>query len=247
MITIRNIRKSFGDNHVLKGINLDVHKGQVVVILGPSGSGKSTFLRCLNFLEKADEGTISIDGHEINVMHAKKADIVRHQRMMSMVFQNYALFENKTAKQNIAMPLVLARGKTKIEADKIAREMLIKVGLEDRSDFYPNQMSGGQQQRVGIARAMALDPEVMLFDEPTSALDPELVGQTLEVIEKIARSGATMILVTHEMQFAYDVADKIVFMDNGNVVETGTPDEVFNHPEKARTKEFLARYMRGIA
>jgi L-cystine transport system ATP-binding protein len=242
MITAKNVHKSFGKNQVLKGVDLEVESGQVVCILGPSGSGKTTFLRCLNFLEQADQGELTVADKVVNLQKASKKEILDVRRNTSMVFQNYALFANKTAKENIMIPLMLAQKMSKSEAEAIALNMLEKVSLLDRQDFYPSQMSGGQQQRIGIARALAINPEVILFDEPTSALDPELVGQTLEVMKKIASEGMTMILVTHEMQFAYEVSDKIIFMEGGKVVEEGTPDQVFNHPKEVRTKEFLSRY-----
>lgn len=249
MITmqVRNIHKRFGKNEVLKGIDMDVNKGEVVVLLGPSGSGKTTFLRCLNFLEQADQGQVILAGVETDVASAKKKEILQHQRKTAMVFQNYALFLNKTAKDNIMLPLLLTQKKSKEEAEKIALELLEQVGLSDRADFYPSQMSGGQQQRIGIARALALNPEVILFDEPTSALDPELVGQTLSLMRDIAKTGATMVLVTHEMKFAYEVADKVIFMENGNIVEQGTPKEIFEQPKEERTQAFLSRFTSQLA
>lgn len=249
MITmqVRNIHKRFGKNEVLKGIDMDVNKGEVVVLLGPSGSGKTTFLRCLNFLEQADQGQVILAGVETDVASAKKKEILQHQRKTAMVFQNYALFLNKTAKDNIMLPLLLTQKKSKEEAEKIALELLERVGLSDRADFYPSQMSGGQQQRIGIARALALNPEVILFDEPTSALDPELVGQTLSLMRDIAKTGATMVLVTHEMKFAYEVADKVIFMENGNIVEQGTPKEIFEQPKEERTQAFLSRFTSQLA
>ncbi len=249
MITmqVRNIHKRFGKNEVLKGIDMDVNKGEVVVLLGPSGSGKTTFLRCLNFLEQADQGQVILAGVETDVVSAKKKEILQHQRKTAMVFQNYALFLNKTAKDNIMLPLLLTQKKSKAEAEKIALELLEQVGLSDRADFYPSQMSGGQQQRIGIARALALNPEVILFDEPTSALDPELVGQTLSLMRDIAKTGATMVLVTHEMKFAYEVADKVIFMENGNIVEQGTPKEIFEQPKEERTQAFLSRFTSQLA
>jgi L-cystine transport system ATP-binding protein len=249
MITMQvlNIHKRFGKNEVLKGIDMDVNKGEVVVLLGPSGSGKTTFLRCLNFLEQADQGQVILAGVETDVVSAKKKEILQHQRKTAMVFQNYALFLNKTAKDNIMLPLLLTQKKSKAEAEKIALELLEQVGLSDRADFYPSQMSGGQQQRIGIARALALNPEVILFDEPTSALDPELVGQTLSLMRDIAKTGATMVLVTHEMKFAYEVADKVIFMENGNIVEQGTPKEIFEQPKEERTQAFLSRFTSQLA
>lgn len=247
MMKARNIHKRFGKTEVLKGIDMDVEKGEVVVLLGPSGSGKTTFLRCLNFLERADQGMIHLGETTTDVQKANKKEILLHQRQTAMVFQNYALFQNKTARDNIAMPLVLTQKKSKDEANQIAEKLLEQVGLVERSEFYPSQLSGGQQQRVGIARALALNPKIILFDEPTSALDPELVGQTLNILRDIAEMGATMVLVTHEMKFAYEVADKIVFMENGHVVEQGTPKEVFEQPQQERTQAFLARFTNQLA
>jgi len=232
---------------VLKGIDMEVAKGEVVVLLGPSGSGKTTFLRCLNFLEHADQGILTLAGQETDIPKAKKHEILMQQRKTAMVFQNYALFLNKTAKENIVLPLRLAQKKSKKEANQIALSLLEQVDLADRADFYPSQMSGGQQQRIGIARALALNPEVILFDEPTSALDPELVGQTLNLMRDIAKTGATMVLVTHEMKFAYDVADKVIFMENGHIVEQGTPKEVFEQTKEKRTKAFLSRFTSQLA
>lgn len=242
MMKIRGIRKRFGKQQVLNGVDMDVNDGEVIVILGSSGSGKTTFLRCLNFLERADEGTIDLDGTHIDAATAKKRDIIAYQRQTAMVFQNYALFNNKTALENVAMPAIATGKKTREEAYALAGELVDKVGLAGRRDFYPSQLSGGQQQRIGIARALALNPKVTLFDEPTSALDPELVGQVLELLRKIANDGATMILVTHEMKFAYEIADRVVFMDKGVVLEQGTPQEVFEHPKEQRTRDFLSRF-----
>lgn len=242
MMKIRGIRKRFGRQQVLNGVDMDVNDGEVIVILGSSGSGKTTFLRCLNFLEHADEGTIDLNGTHIDAKTAKKRDIIAYQRQTAMVFQNYALFNNKTALENVAMPAIATGKKTKEEAYALAGELVDKVGLAERKDFYPSQLSGGQQQRIGIARALALDPKVTLFDEPTSALDPELVGQVLELLRTIANDGATMILVTHEMKFAYEIADRVVFMDKGVVLEQGTPQEIFEHPTEQRTRDFLSRF-----
>lgn len=247
MLEVRNLHKKFGKKEVLKGIDMDVNQGEVVVLLGPSGSGKTTFLRCLNFLERADQGQITLDEQVIHVEKAKEKEILAHQRKTAMVFQNYALFQNKTAIENIAMPVMMAQKKSKEEAFSLATQLLEQVGLSDRDNFYPSQMSGGQQQRIGIARALALNPKVILFDEPTSALDPELVGQVLALLRNIAETGATMVLVTHEMKFAYEVADKVVFMENGYVVEQGTPQEVFEQTKEERTKAFLARFTNQFA
>lgn len=247
MMEVRNIHKRFGKQEVLKGIDMDVAKGEVVTLLGPSGSGKTTFLRCLNFLERADEGSILLGDTETIVNKANPKEILAHQRQTAMVFQNYALFHNKTARENIVMPLLLTKKSTKEEAYEVADALLEQVGLSERKDFYPSQLSGGQQQRIGIARALALNPKVILFDEPTSALDPELVGQTLTLLRDIAETGATMVLVTHEMKFAYEVSDKIVFMENGLVVEQGSPKEVFEQTKEERTKAFLARFTTQMA
>ena len=242
MMTAKNVHKRFGANEVLKGVDLTVEPGQVICILGPSGSGKTTFLRCLNFLESADEGELSVDGQTVKFKSVNKKEVLAVRRKSAMVFQNYALFANKTAKENIMLPLMLAQKMSKKDAEKCAVKVLDKVSLLNRADFYPSQLSGGQQQRIGIARALAINPDVILFDEPTSALDPELVGQVLALMQDIAKSGVTMVVVTHEMQFAYEVSDKVIFMEGGVVVEQGTPDEVFNHPKESRTKAFLSRY-----
>lgn len=224
---------------VLRGVDLTVEKGDVVAILGPSGSGKTTLLRCLNFLETADAGQLTFDGETFDLAHADRASIARLRRKTAFVFQNYNLFRNKTALQNVTEGLIVARKMPKAEADAVGMKMLEKVGLADRADYYPRQLSGGQQQRVAIARALAMDPHVMLFDEATSALDPELVRDVLGVMKELARGGMTMIVVTHEMGFARDVADRVIFMDGGVIVEEGTPDEVFDHPKSDRTKDFL--------
>lgn len=241
MIAIRNVKKSFGKLSVLQDVSLDINEGEVVVILGPSGSGKTTLLRCISFLERASAGTIAFGDDVVDLKHASKKDILRTRRREGFVFQSYNLFANKTAFENVYEGLVSGRKVPKKEAKEKALEALDWVGLLDRKDYYPAQLSGGQQQRVGIARAVALEPEVILFDEPTSALDPELVGETLEVIKRVAKRGITMIVVTHEMSFAQDVADKIVFMDGGVVVEEGSPNDIFTHPKEERTKQFLKR------
>ncbi|MDD5969317.1 MAG: amino acid ABC transporter ATP-binding protein [Anaerostipes sp.] len=243
MIEIKNAKKSFGELQVLKDVSLKVNTGDVVVILGPSGSGKTTLLRCLNFLEKADEGLLTIGNQTVDLKHASHKEILQIRRKTAFVFQNYGLFLNKTALQNITEGLIVARKIPKKEAQKKAMEALEWVGLADKKDYYPSQLSGGQQQRVGIARAVVLDPEVILFDEPTSALDPELVGETLNVIKKVAEKGITMVVVTHEMSFAEEVANKVVFMADGYVVEEGTPREIFSSPKEERTKQFLARVL----
>ena len=241
MIRIENLKKRFGNNEILKGVSIQVKQGEVTVIIGPSGSGKTTLLRCINFLEKADEGKLTIGDLTVDLRKCHKKDILAIRRKCAFVFQNYSLFQNKTALENVMEGLVVVQKKSKEEARKIAEETLEWVGLADRMDYYPVNLSGGQQQRVGIARAVALSPDVILFDEPTSALDPELVGETLELIKRVAQKGITMIVVTHEMAFAQDVANQVIFMDEGVVAESGTPREVFYYPKNERTKQFLAR------
>jgi L-cystine transport system ATP-binding protein len=241
MIEIKNIHKAFGKNEVLKGIDLRVEKGDVVVILGPSGSGKTTLLRCINFLERADNGEMTIGSQHVNYKHVTKKEILDIRKKTAMVFQNHNLFYNKTALENVTEGLVIAQKVPRKEAEAIAKKTLDKVGLSAKYDSYPCQLSGGQQQRVGIARALVLNPEVVLFDEPTSALDPELIQEALAVIKKVAKEGITMIVVTHEMSFASDVANKVVFMDSGVVVEEGTPHEIFSNPREERTRQFLKR------
>ncbi|SFT16998.1 amino acid ABC transporter ATP-binding protein [Paenibacillus sp. BC26] len=241
MIKLTNISKSFGRNEVLKGIDLTVQKGEVVAILGPSGSGKTTLLRCINYLEKPSDGEISIDDFKVNCRKPLKKDIHTLRGKTAMVFQNYNLFRHKTALENVMEGLVIVKNIPKEQARQRSIELLEKVGLGNKLDSYPSQLSGGQQQRVGIARALALNPDVILFDEPTSALDPELVGEVLAVIRKIAKEGITMIIVTHEMGFAQDVANHVVFMDEGVIVEEGPPNLIFQSPKEARTKQFLAR------
>lgn len=243
MIEIRGIHKKFGKNEVLKGVDIKVKKGEVVVILGPSGSGKTTLLRCINFLEKADEGELVVGNKNINFKSATKKDILEIRRKTAMVFQSYNLFSNKTALENVMEGLIIARKIPKNEAEEISKKTLDKVGLKDKYNFYPSQLSGGQQQRVGIARAVALNPEVILFDEPTSALDPELVGEVLSVMKAVAKEGITMIVVTHEMSFASDIASKVIFMDGGVVVEEGSPKDIFLSPKEERTKQFLKRIL----
>ncbi len=241
MIEIKNVKKSFGKLGVLKDVSMHVEDGQVVVILGPSGSGKTTLLRCINFLENADYGELSLGNIHVDLKKATKKQILQIRRKTAFVFQNYNLFANKTAIENVMEGLITARKIPKEEAKEKAKQALDWVGLSDKYDNYPVQLSGGQQQRVGIARAFVLDPEVILFDEPTSSLDPELVGETLELIKRVAQKGITMIVVTHEMSFAQDVADKVVFMDEGVVVEEGSPREIFTKPREERTRQFLSR------
>ena len=235
-------RKVTSELPVLRGVDLTVEKGDVVAILGPSGSGKTTLLRCLNFLETADAGQLVFDGESFDLAHAGRADIARLRKQTAFVFQNYNLFRNKTALQNVTEGLIVARKLPKEQADEIGMKMLAKVGLADRADYYPRQLSGGQQQRVAIARALAADPEIIYFDEPTSALDPELTGEVLRVLRELADRKTTMIIVTHEMHFARDVADRILFMDGGVVVEEGPAKQLIDHPREQRTKQFLAHY-----
>lgn len=243
LLQVKNVEKSFAGNKVLKDVNLSVNKGDVVVILGPSGSGKTTFLRCLNFLEQADGGQMEFGNIQLDFAKAAKSQINEIRKKTAFVFQNYNLFANKTALENVTLGLTAGRGVSKEEAEEIGRQALKKVGLADREDFYPSQLSGGQQQRVGIARALAVKPDVILFDEPTSALDPELVGEVLQVMQELAQEGVTMIVVTHEMKFAQDVATHVVFMADGVVVEEGTPHDIFLRPQEERTRKFLRRVL----
>lgn len=239
MLEIQNIQKKFDGMEVLKGISLSVKKGDVVAILGPSGSGKTTLLRCLNFLETADAGTMVFDGEQFSFGHVSKKDIARIRRKTAFVFQNYNLFLNKTALENVTEGLIVARKMPKEQAIQIGKQALDKVGLSDRYNYYPSQLSGGQQQRVGIARALATDPEIIFFDEPTSALDPELVGEVLTVMRKLAEEGRTMIVVTHEMNFAKNVSSHVIFMENGSILEEGDAKTFFEHQKEERVKLFL--------
>ncbi|AFS79561.1 amino acid ABC transporter ATP-binding protein YxeO [Gottschalkia acidurici 9a] len=241
MIEINCLNKSFKDSKVLKDVNLEVKKGEVVAIIGPSGTGKSTLLRCINFLEIPDSGKIRIKDIEVEVEKITKKEMYEIRGKTSMVFQTYNLFKNKTALENILEHLLIVKKINKKSAIEKAMDILKTVGLEDKADIYPSKLSGGQQQRVGIGRAMAVEPDVMLFDEPTSALDPELVGEVLDVIKKLAQKDITMIIVTHEMNFAKNVADKVIFMDDGRIVEQGTPEEIFNYPKNPRTMQFLSK------
>ena len=236
MVSIQHLSKSFGDTEVLKDVNIEVKKGSVVVVLGPSGSGKSTMLRCINLLEKPSGGHIYIEGNEIT---DPKTDINKLREHVGMVFQQFNLSPHLTAKKNVMLAQRKVLKRSKEEAEQIALKELARVGLAERADYLPSQLSGGQQQRVAIARALAMEPHVMLFDEATSALDPELVRGVLDVMRELAEEGMTMVVVTHEMQFAKDVADHVIFMEGGVVVEEGTPDEVFDHPQHERTKDFL--------
>lgn len=240
MISINGLHKQFGELEVLKGIDLQVQKGQVIVVIGPSGSGKTTLLRCLNILEVPTSGSITIDNQTADFskpMLKKNIDMFR--RKSAMVFQHYNLFPHMTALQNVMEGPMIVKKISKVDARKKAEQLLNKVGLGDKLDFYPHQLSGGQQQRVGIARALALEPEVMLFDEPTSALDPELVGEVLQVMKDLADEGITMVVVTHEMRFANDVADEVIFMDQGKVIERSKPKDMFTQPKEERTRQFL--------
>lgn len=241
MVELKNIQKSFGRNHILKGVNMSIGKGEVVVILGPSGSGKTTLLRTINFLDAADEGSISVSGFEVDAKKHSKSQVIELRRKTAMVFQNYNLFANKTILENVMEGLVTVKKFKKSDAEAMSREILKKVGLEERCDFYPAQLSGGQQQRAGIARALILDPDVILFDEPTSALDPELVGEVLNTIKAVAQTGITMIVVTHEIAFAREVASRVVFMEGGVVVEEGKPEEILVAPKHPSTQRFLKR------
>ena len=239
VLEIKDIHKSFGSLNVLNGVNLSVHKGDVIAILGPSGSGKTTLLRCINFLETADQGTMVFDEKEYDLASMHKNDIRDIRKKTGFVFQNYNLFANKTALQNVMLCLTSARKMDKKQAEKIGLEMLRKVGMEDRASHYPSQLSGGQQQRVAIARALATNPEIIYFDEPTSALDPELIGEVLNVMRELANEGMTMIVVTHEMSFAKEVSNHVIFMEGGKIIEQGTSKEFFENPKQERTREFL--------
>ena len=241
MIDVKDLSKSFGNLHVLNGINEHIYKGEKVVIIGPSGSGKSTFLRCLNLMEKPTSGSICVEGEYIT---DRKANVNLIRRKMGMVFQHFNLFPHLTIKKNITLAPVKLGLMTKEEADAEAMRLLERVGLADKADAYPPQLSGGQKQRIAIVRALAMKPDVMLFDEPTSALDPEMVGEVLEVMKKLAQSGMTMVVVTHEMAFARDVSDRVIFMDGGVIAEEGAPGELFGSPKHPRTREFLSRYLK---
>ncbi|MDD5906729.1 MAG: amino acid ABC transporter ATP-binding protein [Clostridiales bacterium] len=240
MIDIKNLSKSFGDHLVLNNISEHISAGEKLVIVGPSGSGKSTFLRCLNLLEQPTEGTITFEGTDIT---DPKADIDAVRQQMGMVFQHFNLFPNMTVKKNITLAPVRTKLMSVEEADKTAMQLLERVGLADRADSYPASLSGGQKQRIAIVRALAMKPKVMLFDEPTSALDPEMVGEVLEVMKELAEEGMTMAVVTHEMGFAREVADRVIFMADGIIRESGTPEEVFDHPKDARLQDFLAKVL----
>lgn len=239
MLKISNLNKSFGELKVLKDISFEVSKGEVIAILGPSGTGKSTLLRCINFLEKPDSGIIEIEGTKYNVSDMGKKDILNLRKHSCMVFQQYNLFKNKTVLENLTEALHFVQKREKLEAKEIAEKLLKKVGMFEKKDEYPSRLSGGQQQRVGIARALAVNPNLILFDEPTSSLDPELVDEVLNTIKTLAETNITMIIVTHEIEFAKNVADRIVFMDDGDIVEEGKPSDIFTNPKNQRTKQFL--------
>ncbi|MFI3086225.1 amino acid ABC transporter ATP-binding protein [Streptococcus sp. 2022WUSS037] len=241
MIQANGVKLAFNGQEVLKGIDVEVNPGEVVVILGPSGSGKTTLLRSLNFLEKADAGHLVFGEDSYDLAQMTKKEIAAIRKRTAFVFQNYNLFANKTALQNVTEGLIVARKVPKQEAERIGKAALDKVGLSDKYDSYPSQLSGGQQQRVGIARAIATSPEVIYFDEPTSALDPELIGEVLAVMMQLAKEGMTMVVVTHEMGFARAVADRVIFMDGGQIIEEGRPEDIFDQPKEERTKQFLAR------
>ncbi|MDR9854137.1 amino acid ABC transporter ATP-binding protein [Paenibacillus sp. VCA1] len=240
MITVKDLHKSYGKLEILKGVDMEIAKGEVVVVIGPSGSGKSTFLRCLNLLEVPTSGEITFEGESIT---NKRHNINLTREKMGMVFQQFNLFPHKTVLQNITLAPVKVKKMPQAEAEKIAIDLLRTVGLEDKKDAYPSQLSGGQKQRIAIARALAMQPHVMLFDEPTSALDPEMVGEVLEVMKKLAEGGMTMVIVTHEMGFAREVGDRIIFMDGGRIMEEGTPSDVFGNPQNARTRDFLSKVL----
>ncbi|EOU2059527.1 amino acid ABC transporter ATP-binding protein [Clostridium perfringens] len=240
MINVRNLYKSFGKNEVLKDINETIKKGEVVVIIGPSGSGKSTFLRCLNLLEEPTSGVINFEGEDIT---DKNVDINKIREKMGMVFQQFNLFPHKTVMENLTIGPTKIKEISNDEAIKKGSELLEKVGLLDKKNVYPNSLSGGQKQRIAIARALAMEPDVMLFDEPTSALDPEMVGEVLGVMKSLAKDGMTMVVVTHEMGFAREVGDRILFMDEGRIIEEGTPEEIFQNPKNSRTKDFLSKVL----
>ena len=240
MITVSNLCKSFGGLEVLKGVNVEIDKGDVICVIGPSGSGKSTFLRCLNLLETPTSGSILFEGDELT---DKKIDLNRHRQKMGMVFQQFNLFPHMTVLDNLTCAPIMLKKAPKAEAEKKAMELLARVGLADRADAWPNQLSGGQKQRVAIVRALCMEPDVMLFDEPTSALDPEMVGEVLDVMKELAKSGMTMVVVTHEMGFAREVASRVLFLDDGVIAEEGTPDEIFGAPKCERLQSFLAKVL----
>ena len=241
LIKVDNLEKTFGGKiHALNGVSAEIHRGEVVVVIGPSGSGKSTFLRCLNLLELPTGGTITFEGVDIT---DPKVNINKHRQKMGMVFQHFNLFPNMTVLKNMTVAPVKLKLKTKEAAEAQAKQLLTRVGLADRAGAYPNQLSGGQKQRIAIVRALCMEPDVMLFDEPTSALDPEMVGEVLDVMKQLAREGMTMVVVTHEMGFAREVGDRVIFMDSGKIIEQGTPKQIFDHPENPRLREFLGKIL----
>lgn len=240
MIRVKNLNKFFGEKQVLKDVNCEIQDNEVICVIGPSGSGKSTFLRCLNALEKSQSGTIELNNYEVT---SQKTDLNALRSHVGMVFQRFNLFPHRTALQNIQLAPEKVKGISRSESERTARELLKRVGLEEKANSYPNELSGGQQQRVAIARALAMNPQIILFDEPTSALDPEMVGEVLDVIKSLAHQGRTMIVVTHEMGFARQVSDRIFFMDEGQIVETGKPSEIFDHPKTARAQAFLSKIL----
>ncbi len=242
VIRVENLHKKFGDHHVLRGINTTVRKGEVVAVIGPSGSGKSTFIRCLNLLETPTDGKIFLDDKEINNLKSEK-DIDKVRMRMGMVFQQFNLFPHYTIRENIIHAPVTVKGMDKKEANELAELLLAKVGIPEKIDAWPSSLSGGQQQRVAIARALAMQPEIMLFDEPTSALDPEMIGEVLNVMKQLVNDGMTMVIVTHEMGFAREVSDRVLFIDSGNILEENEPEEFFLHPKEERTKDFLSKVL----
>ena len=240
LIETKGLQKSFGDNHVLKGVDLQIHQGEALAIIGPSGGGKSTFLRCLNLLEEPDGGDVIFEGQKIN---QKGTDVDKYRQKMGMVFQHFNVFPHMTVKENITLAPVLLKKKTPAEADQKALYLLDRIGLLDKKDEYPRKLSGGQKQRLAIVRALAMEPDVMLFDEPTSALDPEMVGEVLSVIRTLVKDGMTTVIVTHEMGFAREVSDRIIFISDGQIVEQGTPSELLEHPKEQRTIDFLSKVL----
>ena len=242
LIEFKNVNKYYGDYHALRDINLEIEKGQVVVILGPSGSGKSTLIRTINALEPIDEGTLIVNGH--NVTEASAKELVELRKEVGMVFQHFNLYPHKTVLENVTLAPIKVLGISKAEAEKTAEKFLRYVNMWDKKDSYPGRLSGGQKQRVAIARALSMEPDVILFDEPTSALDPEMVGEVLKVMKELADTGLTMLVVTHEMGFAKEVSDRVVFMDKGVIAEEGSPDQIFNNPVQERTREFLKRTLK---
>ncbi|MFK4958898.1 amino acid ABC transporter ATP-binding protein [Lactococcus garvieae] len=246
MIKISNLSKSFAGNVVLDNLNLEINEGDVIALIGASGAGKSTFLRSINYLEEADSGQLEIDNFKVDFEHISKQEILELRRKTGMVFQQFNLFERRTALQNVMEGSIQVKKMSKADARKLAEENLRKVGLEDRMDYYPKFLSGGQKQRVGIARAMAMQPTLLLLDEPTSALDPELVGEVQDTILNAAKNKQTMVLVSHEMDFVYNVATKVLFLEKGKIIEEGSPEEVFHHPKNPRTSEFLSRHVKTI-